>query len=166
MCAQYYCFSRHEEHPTSYSDIFALKAQLAIEMPAVWKVFHFFMTVFLSNCLPKKSSIGLHGLIAQITFSFYMAELYIGRCVFLANEKYWWLSLSLVENVTNQGKRKHWTAPSFCHFLFSFNIQTVQISPPPILMLKRKRSAGVPLNPFSVQSQTPKVMEKNQKTSH
>ncbi|PKU39294.1 dna polymerase alpha catalytic subunit [Limosa lapponica baueri] len=33
-----------------------------------------------------------------------------------------------------------------------------EISPPPVIMLKRKRSAGVPLNPFSVQSQTPKVI--------
>uniref|UniRef100_A0A8B9N8U2 DNA polymerase n=1 Tax=Accipiter nisus TaxID=211598 RepID=A0A8B9N8U2_9AVES len=47
--------------------------------------------------------------------------------------------------------------------LQDLNAETVQISPPPIIMLKRKRSAGVPLNPFSVQSQTPKVMEKNKK---
>ncbi|NXX91398.1 DPOLA polymerase, partial [Centropus bengalensis] len=33
-----------------------------------------------------------------------------------------------------------------------------EISPPPIITLKRKRSAGVPLNPFSVPSQTPKVI--------
>uniref|UniRef100_A0A663MBK8 DNA polymerase n=1 Tax=Athene cunicularia TaxID=194338 RepID=A0A663MBK8_ATHCN len=51
---------------------------------------------------------------------------------------------------------------SFFHFLFSFNIQTVQISPPPIIRLKRKRS-GVPLNPFSMKSQTPKVEGKNKK---
>ncbi|XP_054664238.1 DNA polymerase alpha catalytic subunit isoform X4 [Grus americana] len=42
--------------------------------------------------------------------------------------------------------------------LQDLNAETVQISPPPIIMLKRKRSAGVPLNPFSVQSQTPKVI--------
>uniref|UniRef100_A0A8B9Z334 DNA polymerase n=1 Tax=Buteo japonicus TaxID=224669 RepID=A0A8B9Z334_9AVES len=47
--------------------------------------------------------------------------------------------------------------------LQDLNAETVQISPPPIIMLKRKRSAGVPLNPFSVQSQTPKVMEKIKK---
>ncbi|KFZ66806.1 DNA polymerase alpha catalytic subunit, partial [Podiceps cristatus] len=34
--------------------------------------------------------------------------------------------------------------------LQDLNAETVQISPPPIIMLKRKRSAGVPLNPFSV----------------
>ncbi|NWR74366.1 DPOLA polymerase, partial [Centropus unirufus] len=33
-----------------------------------------------------------------------------------------------------------------------------EISPPPIITLKRKRSSGVPLNPFSVPSQTPKVI--------
>uniref|UniRef100_A0A8B9RZL2 DNA polymerase alpha catalytic subunit n=1 Tax=Accipiter nisus TaxID=211598 RepID=A0A8B9RZL2_9AVES len=42
--------------------------------------------------------------------------------------------------------------------LQDLNAETVQISPPPIIMLKRKRSAGVPLNPFSVQSQTPKPL--------
>ncbi|XP_076212107.1 DNA polymerase alpha catalytic subunit isoform X2 [Aptenodytes patagonicus] len=42
--------------------------------------------------------------------------------------------------------------------LQDLNAETVQISPPPIIMLKRKRSAGVPLNPFSVQSQTPTVI--------
>ncbi|XP_032865986.2 DNA polymerase alpha catalytic subunit isoform X2 [Tyto alba] len=42
--------------------------------------------------------------------------------------------------------------------LQDLNAETVQISPPPIIMLKRKRSAGVPLNPFSVQSQTRKVI--------
>uniref|UniRef100_A0A663DY49 DNA polymerase n=1 Tax=Aquila chrysaetos chrysaetos TaxID=223781 RepID=A0A663DY49_AQUCH len=47
--------------------------------------------------------------------------------------------------------------------LQDLNAETVQISPQPIIMLKRKRSAGVPLNPFSVQSQTPKVMEKIKK---
>ncbi|NWS18362.1 DPOLA polymerase, partial [Pachyramphus minor] len=34
--------------------------------------------------------------------------------------------------------------------LQDLNAETVQLSPPPIIMLKRKRSAGVPLNPFSV----------------
>ncbi|KFQ17866.1 DNA polymerase alpha catalytic subunit, partial [Merops nubicus] len=34
--------------------------------------------------------------------------------------------------------------------LQDLNAETVQISPPPIIMLKRKRSAGLPLNPFSV----------------
>ncbi|KFV00425.1 DNA polymerase alpha catalytic subunit, partial [Pterocles gutturalis] len=34
--------------------------------------------------------------------------------------------------------------------LQDLNAETVQISPPPIIMLKRKRSTGVPLNPFSV----------------
>ncbi|NXV96445.1 DPOLA polymerase, partial [Calonectris borealis] len=34
--------------------------------------------------------------------------------------------------------------------LQDLNAETVQISPPPIITLKRKRSAGVPLNPFSV----------------
>ncbi|OXB62902.1 hypothetical protein ASZ78_001024 [Callipepla squamata] len=42
--------------------------------------------------------------------------------------------------------------------LQDLNAETVQLSPPPILMLKRKRSAGMPLNPFSVQSQAPKVI--------
>ncbi|XP_032534928.1 DNA polymerase alpha catalytic subunit isoform X2 [Chiroxiphia lanceolata] len=42
--------------------------------------------------------------------------------------------------------------------LQDLNAETVQLSPPPIIMLKRKRSAGVPLNPFSVQSQTSKVI--------
>ncbi|KAM9204834.1 DNA polymerase alpha catalytic subunit [Mergus octosetaceus] len=42
--------------------------------------------------------------------------------------------------------------------LQDLNAETVQPSPPPIIMLKRKRSAGTPLNPFSVQSQTPKVI--------
>ncbi|XP_010146688.1 PREDICTED: DNA polymerase alpha catalytic subunit-like, partial [Eurypyga helias] len=43
--------------------------------------------------------------------------------------------------------------------LQDLNAETVQLSsPPPVIMLKRKRSAGVPLNPFSVQSQTPKVI--------
>ncbi|XP_074785797.1 DNA polymerase alpha catalytic subunit isoform X1 [Athene noctua] len=42
--------------------------------------------------------------------------------------------------------------------LQDLNAETVQISPPPIIRLKRKRSAGVPLNPFSMQSQTPKVI--------
>uniref|UniRef100_A0A8C2U0Q1 DNA polymerase n=1 Tax=Coturnix japonica TaxID=93934 RepID=A0A8C2U0Q1_COTJA len=35
--------------------------------------------------------------------------------------------------------------------------ETVQLSPPPVLVLKRKRPAGMPLNPFSVQRQAPKV---------
>uniref|UniRef100_A0A8C0F8T7 DNA polymerase n=1 Tax=Bubo bubo TaxID=30461 RepID=A0A8C0F8T7_BUBBB len=47
--------------------------------------------------------------------------------------------------------------------LQDLNAETVQISPPPVVMLKRKRSAGVPLNPFSVQSQTHKVEEKIKK---
>ncbi|NWY10256.1 DPOLA polymerase, partial [Aphelocoma coerulescens] len=34
--------------------------------------------------------------------------------------------------------------------LQDISAETVQLSPPPIIMLKRKRSAGVPLNPFSV----------------
>ncbi|KFV91995.1 DNA polymerase alpha catalytic subunit, partial [Eurypyga helias] len=35
--------------------------------------------------------------------------------------------------------------------LQDLNAETVQLSsPPPVIMLKRKRSAGVPLNPFSV----------------
>ncbi|NXV81673.1 DPOLA polymerase, partial [Atlantisia rogersi] len=34
--------------------------------------------------------------------------------------------------------------------LQDLNAETVQISPPPIIMLKRKRPAGVSLNPFSV----------------
>ncbi|XP_061211120.1 DNA polymerase alpha catalytic subunit isoform X4 [Neopsephotus bourkii] len=42
--------------------------------------------------------------------------------------------------------------------LQDLNAETVQLSPPPIITLKRKRPAGVPLNPFSVQSQTPKVI--------
>lgn len=42
--------------------------------------------------------------------------------------------------------------------LQDLNAETVQLSPPPILVLKRKRSAGMPLNPFSVQRQSPKVI--------
>uniref|UniRef100_A0A8C6YI34 DNA polymerase n=1 Tax=Nothoprocta perdicaria TaxID=30464 RepID=A0A8C6YI34_NOTPE len=42
--------------------------------------------------------------------------------------------------------------------LQDLNAETVQLSPPPVIMLKRKRSAGVPLNPFSVPSQTPKPL--------
>ncbi|RLW07871.1 hypothetical protein DV515_00003617 [Chloebia gouldiae] len=42
--------------------------------------------------------------------------------------------------------------------LQDISAETVQLSPPPVIMLKRKRSAGVPLNPFSVQSQTSKVI--------
>uniref|UniRef100_A0A8B9Q979 DNA polymerase n=1 Tax=Apteryx owenii TaxID=8824 RepID=A0A8B9Q979_APTOW len=42
--------------------------------------------------------------------------------------------------------------------LQDLNVETVQLSPPPVIVLKRKRSAGVPLNPFSVPSQTPKVI--------
>ncbi|NWI21378.1 DPOLA polymerase, partial [Crypturellus soui] len=42
--------------------------------------------------------------------------------------------------------------------LQDLNAETVQLSPPPVIMLKRKRSAGVPLNPFSVPSQTHKVI--------
>ncbi|NXY29737.1 DPOLA polymerase, partial [Pomatorhinus ruficollis] len=34
--------------------------------------------------------------------------------------------------------------------LQDISAETVQLSPPPVIMLKRKRSAGVPLNPFSV----------------
>uniref|UniRef100_A0A663DYL8 DNA polymerase n=1 Tax=Aquila chrysaetos chrysaetos TaxID=223781 RepID=A0A663DYL8_AQUCH len=59
--------------------------------------------------------------------------------------------------IASAGK-KNTDVSFFCLFVF-----TVQISPQPIIMLKRKRSAGVPLNPFSVQSQTPKVMEKIKK---
>uniref|UniRef100_A0A8D0FXV6 DNA polymerase alpha catalytic subunit n=1 Tax=Sphenodon punctatus TaxID=8508 RepID=A0A8D0FXV6_SPHPU len=40
-----------------------------------------------------------------------------------------------------------------CFFL----IKTVQIAPPPVVMLKKKRPAGASLNPFSVPSQTLKV---------
>uniref|UniRef100_A0A8B9F9U7 DNA polymerase n=1 Tax=Amazona collaria TaxID=241587 RepID=A0A8B9F9U7_9PSIT len=42
--------------------------------------------------------------------------------------------------------------------LQDLNAETVQLSSPPVIMLKRKRPAGVSLNPFSVQSQTPKVI--------
>ncbi|KAF4797856.1 hypothetical protein TURU_069929 [Turdus rufiventris] len=42
--------------------------------------------------------------------------------------------------------------------LQDISAETVQLSPPPIIMLKRKRSAGASLNPFSVQSQTSKVI--------
>ncbi|NXT58196.1 DPOLA polymerase, partial [Pluvianellus socialis] len=34
--------------------------------------------------------------------------------------------------------------------LQDLNAEAAPISPPPVIMLKRKRSAGVPLNPFSV----------------
>ncbi|NWH29680.1 DPOLA polymerase, partial [Chloropsis hardwickii] len=34
--------------------------------------------------------------------------------------------------------------------LQDISAETVQLSPPPVITLKRKRSAGVPLNPFSV----------------
>ncbi|NXH23064.1 DPOLA polymerase, partial [Bucco capensis] len=34
--------------------------------------------------------------------------------------------------------------------LQDLNAETVQLSPPPVIRLKKKRAAGVPLNPFSV----------------
>lgn len=49
----------------SYSDTCAIKAQLAIEIPAVWKLFHLLMAVFLRLFPLPKNLVCLRGLTAQ-----------------------------------------------------------------------------------------------------
>lgn len=44
------------------------------------------------------------------------------------------------------------------YFIFALDQKPVLFTPPPVITLKKKKALGSPMNPFSVQTQTPKVL--------
>lgn len=128
-----------------------------LKCPLLENCFNYLRQYFSQN-LPKEFSVFLHALIAQIIFVFAHSWVVYLEVSLLDEWEISVASLLTDGRCYEPRQKKTLNNPSpLCLCLFSFNIQTVQLSPPPILVLKRKRSAGMPLNPFSVQRQSPKV---------